>query len=507
MNNIGLLLDNLVANGRVEVGLEVGADPGLNPVDYVRIPHGMATVSSRDRHSKGKGKDTATPEGEGTVQWVMVHEGKAYTATRGNDGRFTRGAEDNGFKFAKPSDWASEIALFIAANRGHVREDTITEEQAKYVHAIRYWGVKSGFITTPHSSEYIITDEPQKEIVDQVLPEEIEFVAKYAEQSITACVARAASWRKTNHATGGGANGIATGFPRRWMQKEAMWSSDPDRIKSDVANRKATTAFYVATHAVSVHAVLALLVPNDTHHYGIFMKKYGAIRNWDVRESTQVRITPRTQVAGAAMVSDAVEVVKMMISEGIAPLLSNANSLQALRTTYSIVEAEGMRAAVYANWFFSDHPNKDQVSRVPFNQKSSEISSIIGELGVVATKYYRGTAIAASPALANAASQLAGANEQSRWASITRAKQSSVSTAILSAYGRLSGATGGGVVDSLASKDEDKVRQAVADYNSLTTRYAGWFNVSTFVKPTSEEVIASMSVADARAEEIAKLAT
>lgn len=503
MANIGQMLDNLVSNGRVEVGLEVGADPGLNPIDYVRVPHSMATLNTSQR--KSKGKETATTDHG--PEWVMVHEGKAYSTTRGHDGKFVKGAEENGFVFSKPQDWAREIALFIAANRGHIREDSISEDQSKQVHAIRYWSMKSGFLITSHTNEYMKVEDPQEDVVNEVSNDEIEFVARYAEQSLTACVARAASWRKTNHATGGGANGLATGFPRRWMQKEGMWSHEPDRVKSDSANRKATTAFYVATHAVSVHAVLALLVPGDTHHYCIFEKKYGAIRSWDVRESTQVRITPRTGVAGAAMVSDAVEVVKMMISEGIAPLLSNSNSLRALRALYSTVESEGMRVAVYANWFFNNHPDRDTMARVPFNQKSSEVAAIIGELGVVATKYYRGSAIAASPALANAASQLAGSNEQSRWAAITRAKQSSVSLATLSAYGRISGATGGGVVDSLASKDEAQVRQAVSDYNSLSARFAGLYNVSTFVQPTPDEVVASMSIADARAEEISKLAT
>jgi hypothetical protein len=91
-----------------------------------------------------------------------------------------------------------------------------------------------------------------------------------------------------------------------------------------------TSAFYIATHALSVRAVLALMAPVDNSHWIISDPYMGLIPKWDVGQSAVVRMLSKTQVAGTALVIDAIVVLKMLLLKSLAPLLQNiyqANSL------------------------------------------------------------------------------------------------------------------------------------------------------------------------------------
>jgi len=288
------------------------------------------------------------------------------------------------------------------------------------------------------------------------------------------------------------------------MQKEEMWSRDADRTRAAKQNRDYTTAFYIATHAASVHACLALMAPDDKHHFAIIKGSYGYIANWDVKESAKLRLTPRTQVAGAAMVTDAVEVVKMLVSEGLSPILTNSAAIPNLWRQYQRVRDEGMRCAVYASWFFNGHPEPETVTKIEFNQKEASTAALIGELGTVATKFYRGTTIGESPALANASSQMAIAADQTKWAQLARFKTGAVSETVIRAYGRLSGAMAGDVVDGIASDDEARVRGAIATYTTHLAAHAAQYGVTVFTPPDADRVVAGSASADARAAEIVK---
>lgn len=508
-DQVNAYINALLANGALEVGLEVGADPGLSPRDYIKIPKVMgrkATIPGVPAaEGKGKGRAQSVVPDDPAPKWVMVHDGKLYEATTTDNIRYVKGRVLPSIAVEHPTSWHDEIRAFVAANSESVRSQEFAPEVVQKIHAIRYWAVKTGMVVSSKSHEYTIVENPTPEDMTAVPADTVELVARYAGQAMTACVARTASWRKSNHATGGGNDGVATGLPRRWMTREGMWSQDQDRNRRLAANRTATSAFYVATHAVSVHSVLALMLPGASEHFTVVKPSYGLLQRWDLRESARVRLAPNTQVAGASMVTDAVEVAKMLISEGYTPFLSNAMALRALMASYNTVKQEGMRVAVYANWFFSGHPMGDRYSRVPFNQKDSSFAALVGELGVVATKFYRGMTISDSPALANAASQLASAQDQAKWSQLGRFRTGAASITALKAFGRITGASAGAAIEDLTSDDDEVLKAAVKTYNDVVAGHAEMYGVGTYAQASYEQVSAGKGSADRKADEMSQM--
>jgi hypothetical protein len=502
--NVNKYLSELMKNGKAEVGLEVGADPGLSPSEYIKIPKSM----TRDVSGKFGGKagsSSATTTG-GSTNWVpgdvYIVNGKVHRVK--STGAI--GEELDSFVVPDPVSWADDIRKFVAANEQSVRSSELTEDLIKMVHAVRYWSVIAGFVTTSKSREYTVVDTPSTTETSAVTDETVEFISKYHGQAWTACVARTASWRKSNHATGGQGgpgSGVATGFARRWLSREGYWTQSQDQRASYTANQRATTAFYIATHATSVHAVLAQTVGDDKHHWAKVDPSYGCFSPdvWDLRDSAKLRIAPRTQVAGTSMVTDAVVVMKMLISEGIAGLLTERGGSQRLADAYGMIEREGMRLATYAGWYFDGHPHN--VSKGSFSQKDPAYASLVGELGVVATTYYRGSTIGDSPSLASAAAQLATPSSKTTWAQLTRVKTSSVSPALVAAYGRVTGAVSAAAVEDITSTERDRVEVGVTSYNDATALFAKQFGVSDYTKVTVDAVIANAKAADARAEMMA----
>lgn len=489
-----------MSNGRGEVGLEIGADPGLSPGEYIQIPKLMKrTAKGTVARSVGSSAATASPDGAPTAYdggEVYVHLGALRRVK--TDG--SMGNEVTLSEVPSPNDWGNEIRAFVAANTGHIRDEAFTDDTKKWVHAVRFWSLKAGFVASSKSFEYTEVNNPTPEEMRAVPDDWVTFIANYSGQAWTACTARATSWRKSNHATGG-SDGIASGFPRRWLMKEALWSVDKDKARAADNNRKATSAFYVATHATSVHAVLALMVGTDEHHWAKIQTHYGVITGWDIRESAAQRIAPRTQVAGASMVADAVVVLKMLISENISGLLTERAMFEALSRAHAKVENEGMRIASYAGWFFSGHPTG--VGKVAFNQKDASFAALVGELGHIAGTYYRGTTIGDSPALASASSQLASPRARDVWTQMSRIKSGQVSPALIAAYGRIAGAATTAAVESLISKDRATVTSAVEAYNVETASVARMFNVTAVPSVTVEQIMSNAEAADARAKQIA----
>jgi len=90
-----------------------------------------------------------------------------------------------------------------------------------------------------------------------------------------------------------------------------------------------TSAFYVATHASSVHPILILMAPSDRTHWAEIDSKFGLILLWDLGASVITRMAPKTQVAGTSVIVDSMVVVKMMFHRGIVPMLSHTSQLLA----------------------------------------------------------------------------------------------------------------------------------------------------------------------------------
>lgn len=462
-------------NGHGEIGLEVGTDPGLPVGEWIQIPNRMRrdfALRLKDEAAKAyEPVDTDTcADLNGKPGWIycpvdsytiMVCKGNCVAKPKG-------GAKSDCKKvdkiFLDPLT-LDDISAFIAVNTNHIRDDIFEAADQTWIHATRFWSVVSGFVVGTKSKEYVLVDDPTVDLAPYAGM--AAQVADMRDNVLTACAARAASWRKSNHATGGE---IAQGFPRRWLQKCGYWTNTGDRAAVRSAQVLATSAFYVATHASSVHNVLALLASSDEGHWAEIDPSYGLTMSWDVKTSTQVRIAPKTQVAGTAMVTDAVQVMKMLIGEGIFPFLQNHNQWRALMQLYRTVESGGVRCASYASWFLDGHP--EGMKAQPFNQKDAACADLIGELAAVAKTYYRRSSIGESMSLENAMSQLASESVKDQWSALARQKGEVNASEILKAYTRIAGKGASAMIAAVNSDDEGTFVDAINAFNLATAEVA-----------------------------------
>lgn len=494
-------LQSIFSNGRIQVGLEVGSDQGLSPEDYIRIPKSfrkpwayseLAEPNHRPEASdsvdslKGKSEWTIIKPGE---KLVRIHLGKYYAVNPDGTSAVEMGS------FHRDSSSVEEVKQFLSANVGHVRDSELTVEQVQWVHAIRFWSVVAGFVTGSKQREWEVVDTPSD--TSNVADELVRIVVGYAESAMTACAARAANWRKSNHATGGD---VAAGFTRRWLSKNDKWPTLPDMNARKNAQRLTTTAFYTATHAACVHPILAMMSPTIEEHWALIEPCYGMIMSWDVLESTSIRISPKTQVAGTAIVVDSMVVLKMLVSEGLVPLLETVGKHSALVNAYKTVEEHGIRVASYASWFLNGHPTG--ISKVPFAQKDSSFSDLVGELAVVGTIFYRGSTISESLALDNAVKQLASEGAKTRWNSLAKARKSASDETVMSVYTRVMGASASSALQMLSSDDPEEVKRGVKDYNNVIANVAASVGIDNPAVVSEDRITTNMSATPAPASDM-----
>lgn len=478
----------LFSNGAGEAGLEVGNDPGLARNEYIQIP--LSMKKSWCARIK-PGEDDAAPTAfsgnpsamAGTAGWVtsgsiIVHDGELWSA-------HADGSPDEELdEFHIEPFTAADVRNFVAANLGHIREDDIPADAVSWVLACRFWAVAAGFVVTTTSSEWVEVANPT--VFPAQTDEIAAYIAEFHANAWTASAARAASWRKSNHATGGD---VVQGFPRRWLNKMGFIRDIPDRNAARVALRAVTAAFYVATHASSVHSVLALMVPEDSDHWACIDPAYGFIAKWDIGRSARIRMEPKTQVAGAAVVVDAVVVLKMTIKEGIAPLLSAISQVEALMTAYEVVAAGGIKCASYAKWFLAGHPEPDEHTPIAFDQKDTAFADLAGELAVIGTKYYQSSTIAGSAALANAADQMCPEDVKATWAAVAANRQRISGQQVIAAVQLLKGSSSVGAVTSIVSGDADSVRAGVAAYNDVLGDLAKRAGVPSVLTVNADRIV------------------
>lgn len=499
VGQINAQLAELFRNGRGESGLEVGTDPGLAQNEFIQIPRSLIKQwVVRTPSAAGASDDTPIDTLAGRPGWMST--GKLMV----NAGTITHVADDtdnrqlsSGFRCAPPV--YDDVRKFVVANISHIRDAQFGEETVKWVHAVRFWSVVSGFVATSKQAEWVLVDDPTGNL-DSV-NDIANFIIGFSGNAWTAAAARATSWRKSNHATGGDR---ATGFPRRWLSKMGYWPTTTERAARLRDERSITDAFYVATHACSVHAVLALMASSDANHWALIDPKFGLITQWDVMESTSVRMSPPTQVAGAAMVVDAVVTFRMMLREGIAPLLENFDQYTELMSQYRIVEENGIRVASYAGWFLAGHPQG--VTKVPFAQKDAISADIIGELGAVATKYYSNTSIGESLALENAAQQMGTDSARNMWAALNSAKRAASARTVIQAFGRIKGASAASNLVKLLSREESELSEAVTAYNDRQQAAATLAGVTLVPTIEAARILSNADAADRQATSIEELA-
>jgi len=466
-------LAEIFKNGNPEVGLEAGTDQGLSPDDYIRVPRRMLkqwavktvvdgaydrTAADTIETLRGK-KGWVIASKVDTREWVIVSQGRYYLSAA--DGSSSLGDEFTDI-FHEPHT-ADDLRAFIVANTGHISADRLKVEQFWWVHAVRFWSTVSGLVLGSKQTEYTIVPDPTEGL--DAANEVAQRVSAYQAEALTASAARSASWRKSNHATGGD---IANGFPLKWMSKNGHWPQAVDRDTS--AQRQATTAFYVATHASCVHNTLAMMAPNDPGHWAKIDPRAGLVMNWEIRDSVKLRMSSMTQVAGTSAVVDSMVCLRALVGEGIAPFLMAAGQFERLKQKEAVVAEGGVKVASYANWFLDGHP--DKVVRIAFNQQDPACSDLVGELAIAATVYYAGTTISRSPALANAATNLGSEAARTRWTMLARQKRMTSNEVLLSAYAAASGNTATSVLRDLTSSVDAERRAAMVTYNEILGRAA-----------------------------------
>lgn len=498
---INRALEQLFSNGTGEAGLEVGTDPGLPASEHIRIPASMRKNWCARLTKPGAEVEvaqyTAPPSSMvGKPGWVtsgrlLVHDGSLWTADA--EGDMTEEVDE--FHIDAPT--FDDVRRFVAVNVSHIREESIPAESVSWVHAVRFWAVAAGFVVNAKAKEFVEVPDPAQ--IPAGVDDIAAYIVDFAANAWTAAAARTASWKKTNHATGGD---IVQGFPARWLNKMGFVRSNPDRNAERQAMRSLTDAFYVATHAISVHSVLALMVPDETHHWADVDPAYGLIPRWDIGRSAKIRLEPKTQIAGAAIVVDSVVVLRMAIREGIAPLIMAIDQVDALLSAYRVVEDGGMRCATYAKWFFEGHPDEDEAACKPiaFDQKSSDFAELAGELATIGTRYYAGSTIAGSAALRNAAAQLCPEDVKSTWATVAANRQRVSGQQVIAMIQAIKGNASAGAVGKILDTAPEVVREGVTAYNAALADLAAKASVGATTALDVDRILIARGAAPTAAQ-------
>jgi len=517
-DTVNSLLKAIFSNGRGEAGLEVGTDPGLAETEYIQIPlSALKRVAVRLAHKTDRFFDrdgTAHPATDftadedyeydptlgfdqfnGKANWQVIEppQGMAASMARQAYAALPKMTMRSGImrvgsrivSEVRTEDHTFDaICAIIEVNLTAIKAGEFDIDQQNFILSTRVWAIISGLVTTSKSFEWTLVADPAT--ISDRAREAARFTAEHSAQAWTAAAARTTSWRKTNHCTGGP---IAGGFPQRFLAKEGMWPSPPDRQAAATAHRLATDMFYIATHAVSVHACLALMVPGDAHHWAELTPAFGIISEWDIHASTRIRMTPRTQVAGTALVVDAVTVLTMLVKEGLAPLVTNLDQLNPLLQAYENVQSDGMGLGVYARWYFEGGPVSWTQS--PFSQKDPAFADLIGELAVVGTQYYAASTIAGSASLKNAAGQLADESSRAMWTALGAERRRMVPAKVMRVVRKLKGASAAAAVDKMLDADPGIAEEGVDEYNDLLANLSARLNVSAPRTINAAEFIAA----------------
>jgi len=490
---LDIKLAAIFANGTAAVGLEVGADAGLAANEYIQIPtclrkHWAVRVAT-SQTAFGGDYTQALPNGWVTGGTIRIVRGQLSHVAGGNATRINS-------VHVEPVTF-QDACMFLQANRGHIREGDYDVKHEWWVHAVRFWSLVSGLVRQQHSVEWVDVADPALGAITAADVTDAARILEYGPNALTCAAARASSWRKTNHATGGGTAG---GFPRRWMQKEGFWPTTGDAATRRAEEVRMTNAFYVAAHAVSVHATLSLMAPTDPGHWAEIDPRCGLVSQWDVKESVRIRIAPMTQVAGASVVVDACVVAESLVKDALWPMVRNQAQLVPLVAARAVVDANGVAVAVYSHWFLNGHPGG--VNPVQFNQKDTTFFALASELAIIAGTYYKGTTISESPSLKNAAMQSADDGIRTMWGAIAREKARATPAQALTAFARLSGTLGQNYLGQLASDADDDITNGAGGAQATLDGAATTLGLAAAPQLNATDIVARKAATKAAAQSL-----
>ncbi|KAK5201242.1 hypothetical protein LTR16_003356, partial [Cryomyces antarcticus] len=112
------------------------------------------------------------------------------------------------------------------------------------------------------------------------------------------------------------------------------------------------------------------------------------------------------------------DVLRMLVQDRLASLLKNTDAITSLVRLYNQVKQHGICVVSYAEWFLEGHP--EWTKPVAFGQEQAETFSLIGELAVVASVFYKSTAAFRSHSFSDAAQQMGGAEVEALWTALIR---------------------------------------------------------------------------------------
>jgi len=162
-------LRELADNGVVEVGLEVGSDPGLSPEEYIQIPASMlkncavrldstsiAVYSTlpnaravagapTERDAALSAAQQALANGWISCEWIEMH---ANTLRAHFEGRYL--AID---RVVVDPHTVEDVRNFVTVNQGHMRDAEFNDAERNRILAIRFWAVATGLVATSKSEE------------------------------------------------------------------------------------------------------------------------------------------------------------------------------------------------------------------------------------------------------------------------------------------------------------------------------------------------------------------
>jgi hypothetical protein len=183
------------------------------------------------------------------------------------------------------------------------------------------------------------------------------------------------------------------------------------------------------------------------------------------------------------------------VSTGYAGVLRNLSQIGALMAAHATLEAEGMRCAVYARWFFDGHPAA--TTKVQWSQRDPAFSDLVAEAAIAVTRLYPQSTIGQSAALRNAAEQSGDEASKSLWSGIANAQAQATQGTVLTALERILGSSAQGALVSIASGDAGQIRAGVAAYNTALTDAATALGVGAPTAIDADRVVARSGLATA----------
>jgi hypothetical protein len=458
---------NIKRNGVMEVGFEATADRSLSPAEHLQIPHSMSvanqwrslwnisinnaftfrTFDNPGRVYFHRGRfwvrytvaaidvaqnnilfaglparaASATVTARAAIPPALDVNNQPVVLPIGNDVTIMVPVE-----FVSIASYAHDhLEHFVTLNRTCLEQAGATHEQLILGLAGRYMAVAMG-LGTPlddDNTEWQWTANPVGPAAADVEGIINEMMTKDTlSKGLLLVCARAVSFMLTNHATG---TSEGAGFMRKVMEQVDFVPRGANRQ----TRINATTVAHTAFHPIDVKTTLARLYPNDANLWGVFRPNAGVIETLTATASLRLRHTTPISIAGTALVTDAVAVLRVLAANSIHYALKHMAQMGALLTAYDNVQVRSMRCGIAAHWWVKN--NTFGLIAEPIDQRSTDYYDLICELATAIINFSSTNSLRESPALIAAAAQADLQSTAALWKKIKLMLVSSTDSSII----------------------------------------------------------------------------